>query len=115
MRRLYYLIVLVPMAGHAVASDFHHDFRGGGALPAELTLQGPNAESVVKPEAGGLHITLPTEGKQTKGWGVAARVTLAGNFEITGSYELLSAQTPVGNRFAGVAIGIAPDAQRVKF
>jgi hypothetical protein len=115
MCRLYYLLVLVTLAGRAAAADFHHDFRGGGALPSELTLQGPNAEAAVKQEAGGLHITLPTEGKQAKGWGVSARITLSGDFEITGSYELLSAETPINNRFAGVAIGIAPDAQRVKF
>jgi hypothetical protein len=115
MRRLYYLLVLVLLTGRATASDFHHDFRGGGALPAELALQGPNAEAVVKQEAGGLHITLPTDGKQTKGWGVAVRITLSGDFEITGSYELLSAEPPLNGRTAGVAIGIAPDAKRVKF
>jgi hypothetical protein len=103
----------VLTAGSPPAENYY-DFRGGKPLPPELTRFGPNAEDVVKSEAEGLHVTLPTDGQQTNGWGVALRYTFTGDFEVTGSYELLSVAPPLKGAGAGVALNAmpAPDAKK---
>jgi ribosomal protein S27E len=112
---LVVLATLLP--GQAPAPDFYHDFRGGRPLPPNLSLFGLDAEEVVKPEDGGLRITPPVDGKQTFGWGVSTQFTLSGDFEVTGTYELLSVEPPVKGKGGGVgvALNVLPNADPRKF
>lgn len=101
------LLVLAALCqGQARDGDFHHDFRDGKPLPEKLTLFGVNAEEYVKPEVGGLRITPPPDGKQTFGWGVAGRFTLSGDFEVTGTYELITTDPPTQGGGVGVALNL---------
>lgn len=107
-------IVAAVMCGQP-PMDFQHDFRGGHPLPAVLKRIGPNAEDVVKYEVEGLRIKVPAHGKQTKGWGVTGTFALAGDFEITATYDILNAEPPLTGHGVGVAISVAPSAERMKF
>ena len=109
------LLVLTLVPGQEPATDFAHDFRGGRALPSSLSLMGPDVDEVITREVEGLRIKLPTDGRQTKGWGVRARFTLSGDFEVTGSYELITVDPPTKGNGVGVALNLAPDGQRLKF
>jgi Protein of unknown function (DUF1583) len=107
------LAVLLPT--QPAPPNFYYDFRGGKPLPAELKLFGPDAETVVMPESEGLRITLPTAGRQTRGWGIALRYTFTGDFEVTASYELLTLDRPTKGVGAGVALNALPTQASSKF
>ena len=100
------LVVAALCQGQARDGDFHHDFRDGKPLPEKLTLFGVNAEEYVKPDVGGLRITPPPDGRQTFGWGVAGRFMLSGDFEVTGTYELITTEPPTQGGGIGVALNL---------
>src|SRR5262245_11651807 len=101
------LLVLAALCqGQARDGDFFHDFRDGKPLTEKLTLFGVDAEEYVKPEVGGLRITPPPDGKQTFGWGVAGRFMLSGDFEVTGTYELITTDPPTQGGGVGVALNL---------
>jgi hypothetical protein len=106
---LVLLAVMLPTETHK------YDFRDGQALSPELKLFGPDAESVVVPRAGGLHITPPTSGVQSHGWGVALQYTLSGDIEVTATYELLALEQPTTGVGVGVALNALPTAYSTKF
>lgn len=86
---------------------FYHDFRNGQFRETLLKYVGPNVKSLVKPEAEGLRITLPTESKPTPSVGVACALAVHGDFEITVSYEVLRAGKPQSGYGMGVRLQIA--------
>jgi RNA polymerase sigma factor (sigma-70 family) len=104
-----------PVAGHHLAADVFQDFRGGRRPDSSLSLFGPDADEVIKPEAEGLRITPPTNGRQTTGWGVVGDFSLSGDFEVTATYTLLGMDLPSRGGGAGVALNIAPDRERTKW
>jgi len=109
----FVLASLVP--GQQPATDFEQDFRGGEPVHPSLSLFGAAADEVVKVEPAGLRITLPTNGRQTYGWGVVGNFGLSGDFEVTAGYELLTVDRPVRGSGAGVALNLQPDEQRSKW
>jgi hypothetical protein len=109
------ILFAAAFPAQAPASGFEFDFRGGKPLPSELTLVGPNVGAVARLEAEGLRLTLPTDGQATSGWGVGLRFALAGDFEVTGTFELLSIAPPEGGAGAGVAINALPAPDWKKF
>ena len=76
-------------------------------LHPSLSLFGPNAGDAVKAEVQGLRLTLPTNGRQTYGWGVVANFGMSGDFEVTADYELLAVDRPKRGSGAGVALLIS--------
>lgn len=110
-----FVVLAALCQGQAGGADFHHDFRDGKPLPANLTLFGVNPDEFVKPEVGGLRITPPPDGKQTWGWGVAGRFTLSGDFEVTATYEIITADPPTKGGGVGVALNLEPDVNKKKF
>ncbi len=92
-------------------TDVYCDFRGGRPLPPSFTLQGPDADKAIKREEEGLRITLPATRRSIAPVAVATTSPVAGDFEITGTYELLSADRPPGGNGVGVALNIATDYQ----
>ncbi|MCI0684702.1 MAG: sigma-70 family RNA polymerase sigma factor [Gemmataceae bacterium] len=95
--------------------DFYYDFRGSRPVPAALALFPPDTKASITPEEGGLRITAATKGGQTFGWGVSTRFGLAGDFEFTVTYELITLQPPTRGGGAGVALNLAPDHNRRKW
>jgi Protein of unknown function (DUF1583) len=110
---LLFFTILLP--SQPATGNFYHDFRSGKPLPTELTLFGPNAAQVVKSEEGGLHVTPPPNGQLTGGWGVALKFALTGDFEVTGTYEFLSAAPPLNGAGCGVALNALPVLNGRKF
>jgi Protein of unknown function (DUF1583) len=103
-----------PAGGQA--KEIYQDLRGRRPLLAEFKLHGaPDVEEVAKPEDGGLRITLPPQ--REKHWPIEVEATfpLTGDFEITGTYELLSANRPTNGYGVGVALSIASNPARDKF
>jgi serine/threonine protein kinase len=102
------LFVAAPEAPPGL-HEFYHDFRGGGPLPTELALEGGDADEMAHPEAGGLRVTMPATRRRSGPVGVATTFPVTGDFEITGTYELLSADQPPRGNGVGVALNIATD------
>jgi hypothetical protein len=89
------------------ATEIYQDFRRSRPLLPSLTLEGPDIDAVNKPEEEGLRIALPPTRRRTAPVGVATTAALAGDFEITGTYEILNADRPPGGNGVGVALNIA--------
>jgi serine/threonine protein kinase len=98
----------VPVKPGAYPHEVYHDFRGGQGLPPPMKLIGPDAAAVTRAEAEGLRITLAADRQPAHqprpAVGVAPGFPLRGDFEITGTYELLSADRAAAG--AGVAVGL---------
>jgi hypothetical protein len=89
------------------AREVYQDFRGKPPLLPSLHLFGPDKDQMIHPEAEGLRITLP-DGRQQPQWanvGVGGVQGLTGDFEVTGTYELLSETRPRRQRI-GVALNL---------
>src|SRR6478672_636069 len=101
------LIAAALLAGQSPDPP-QQDFRGSRPPTGWLKLVGPNARQVVTAEDRGLRVQPPPNGPRSKGWGVGTppgKVALAGDFEITGGFELLSADpAPTANPGAGIAL-----------
>jgi Protein of unknown function (DUF1583) len=95
--------------------EFYQDFRGGRALHAALKLVGPDASMVAKREDLGLRITLAPTRAVNQPVEVKTMFTVSGDFEVTGTYELLAADQPTQGYGVGVSLNIATDEERTKF
>jgi hypothetical protein len=109
------LLLAVISMSQQPPREMYQDFRGGRLVSAPLTLFPEKTEEVIKPEKEGLRVTLPKDGNQTWGWGVAADFPLSGDFEITGTYEWLTVEPPTLKSKVGVALQLAPNEQRPKW
>ena len=105
---------LLP-AQAAPPTEFHQDLRHGHALLPPVSLVGPDAALVARPDDRGLRVTLPADRKRLQAVGIVAKFAIAGDFEITGAYELLSADRPERGFGVGVNLMIspAPDLKKV--
>jgi serine/threonine protein kinase len=93
--------------GQVAAQDLYQDFRAGQLPLAPWKLFGQN-NAGARPEESGLRLTLPANRKQPeKIVGILSTVRLTGDFEITGTYQLLSADPPENGPGAGVSVNIA--------
>lgn len=81
--------------GH-LKDRFHCDFRGANFDEARLRLEGNSTKPIPEPE--GLRIKLPAGPRTGKQPGVRSRFVIGGDFEITASYEILSADQPETRR-----------------
>lgn len=93
----------------------YQDFRGTRPLLSDLTLEGPDADTAVKPEEEGLRITLPATRTKAAPVGVVAGLSLSGDFEITGRYQLIFADQPTRGNGVGVALNLASNSGLRKF
>jgi hypothetical protein len=96
--------------------EIYQDFRGGNPLGDDFRLGGAaDANAVAKFEPGGLRITLPAARPQHFPVEVCAKFSLFGDFDITGTYELLAAAQPTKGYGVGVALIVADSDKRDKF
>jgi len=84
--------------------EFYQDFRGGGAVHHALTPFGPNRDQAIRQESRGLLIALPAKRRDARAVGLAPKFRIAGDFEITIDYEILSADEPTSGNGVGVGI-----------
>jgi hypothetical protein len=102
------------LAQQPAAEEVYQDFRNRRPLLPSLILGGPDIDSETKAEDEGLRITLPAT--RAKHWAVEVRTgfSLSGDFEITGTYELLSGERPTKGYGLGVHLNIADNDGRTK-
>ena len=113
---LLFAVTSPGIAGDEQAKDLYQDFRNRRPLLAEFRLAGaPDVDDAAKLEDDGLRITLPPAREKHWPIEVQANFVLTGDFEITGTYELLSAARPTKGYGVGVAINIATNNARDKF
>src|SRR5438477_8629467 len=105
MRRFsHFLLALIGLAVPSAARgqppiNLYQDFRGQNPLQAGFAFVGEEADKFTERESGGYHVNLPANRKARgvlRGVGVATNVPVAGDFEITATYELLSAGPVTG-------------------
>lgn len=75
--------------------DLYEDFRGARTPSPVFRMMNVNAGATVKPEAGGLRITIPAKQERRHRVGIEMRTPVKGNFEIAAGYEILAADQPV--------------------
>jgi hypothetical protein len=85
--------------------EVYHDFRGK-PLPDELALTPLGSEQFVKSEPEGLRITLPKDRKDLGQVTVGTRTGIQGDFEITTTLEILSAESPKDGFGVGASLFI---------
>jgi hypothetical protein len=102
------LVLALVLPGQAAGAEFAHNFRGGAMPPAErMALVGMDPMVEATPEEEGLRIKiLPNRGKD--GVGMQTQFPLTGDFEITASYEILSADKPTKGYGVGFNVSISP-------
>jgi hypothetical protein len=95
------VVTLLPGA----VEEFQHDFRSHILLPPAFQFFGPGVARFARLESCGLHVRLPAKRPEPqKGVGVTPRFAIAGDWEITLSYELFSVAKPLVGNGAGVLI-----------
>lgn len=105
-----------PPAAEATLREFYQDFRKSQALHPSLALEGPDDVGELcrfGPE--GLRITLPAGRPINNPAEVVSSFSISGDFEITGTYELLSATRPAKGYGVGITLNIADTRKRNKF
>jgi predicted RNA-binding Zn-ribbon protein involved in translation (DUF1610 family) len=95
--------------------EFYQDFRGGRSLNSSLKLIGPDIDAVTKQEDLGLRITLPKDRAVHYPVQVMTLFSLVGDFEVTGSFELLYADQPDKGYGVGVSLSLQTNEARDKF
>jgi hypothetical protein len=100
---------VVAFTKRTFAREIYQDFRGKKPLIDELKLVGPDHGELCKPEDEGLRITLPAQRSDKQPVGVRLRGPLSGDFEITATYEALSAMpaSGPGSWQAGIALNLS--------
>jgi len=90
--RIRWIVVLYAVASgpQACAKEFYHQFRGQSPHPA-MKVYGKEADQFVRRELDGIRITLPAEREGRSVVGVSPVFSVAGDFEITFSYEVVEA------------------------
>ena len=112
---LFFFLQAAPPPSQPIANEFYCDFRGRQPLPSNFTLLGPDAGEVIKHEEKGLRISLPAKRRSNSPVGVTTTFAVAGDFEITGTYELLSIDRPPGGNGVAVALNVTTDSDLTKF
>jgi serine/threonine-protein kinase len=91
------------------SKDIYQDFRGSRPLLSELTIDGGDADEVSRPEAEGLRVTMPATRRNPGPVGARVTCPISGDFEITATFEILSADPPRQGNGVGVALNISTD------
>jgi hypothetical protein len=95
--------------------EYYQDFRQKRPLLEAFRLTGPDSAEVTKAEDEGLRITLPGERDHHWAVEVAPNFPLTGDFEMTGTYEILSGARPAKGYGVGVNLVVADNEKRKKF
>lgn len=85
-------------------AQYTRDFRRQGFDDQELRLVGEVGKPMVKPEPGGLRITIPRLRSDLKPVGFLPQFWVRGDFEITLTYEILSRDVPSSGSGIGVSL-----------
>ena len=100
------ILMSATVGGDSLGETLRQNFSGGAVSETLFKRVGPEPKRFMKGDAAGLRITLP--GKEAPPpIGVASRLAVHGDFEITASYRLLKVDKPTNGYGAGVSLWIA--------
>ncbi len=101
-------LLFTPSASQSQTApvETYQDFRGKKPLQPFLKFTGPDINETKTFEDEGLRITLPATGRSNQPVGITFTENLVGDFEVTGTYEMLSADKPGKGGGSGVALNI---------
>jgi len=114
MSSFVFLAVLSAIIPSQADAELYQDFRGKQLPHPPLRLVGPQLDERVRPEAEGLRVTMAGNRSSPAGVGVMIDRPLSGDFEITASYEVLSADQPTQGFGVGVNMTISPSPAQEK-
>lgn len=97
------VVVLLSSVGQ-MKEEFYQDFRGDSAMDPALGPFGPNSAEAMHSEAEGLRVSLSAGRGNGLPVGFVPRFKIAGDFEITVGYEILSSDEPYSGMGAGVKV-----------
>jgi hypothetical protein len=97
------------------AAEIYQDFRNKRPISDAFRLGGFDPESEIKTENEGLRITLPAERGQHFLSEINANIVIAGDFEFTATYEILSAAAPLMGYGVGVNLTVSTAEPSKKF
>jgi len=100
------LLAWAAVAPAETTETFSYDFRTGGTIPPVLNMFG---RRFMKPETGGLRITLPAKRPNLAAVGVSPRFAVSGDFEISVAFEILAVEQPRKGYGSGVNIHLILD------
>lgn len=96
-------------------TEVYQDFRNSAPLHDSLRLTGPQHKEVAKPGADGLRITLPADRPEHYPVTLLTDFEVAGDFELTATYEWISVALPKKGYGAGIALTVQSDGARRQF
>lgn len=97
-------IVLLCLAGPALAEEVKFDFRGGKFDEQLLAYDGPDQAGMLIPEAEGLRVRFTPDRFPPRGMGAVWRFQVKGDFVATGRYEILRVDQPERGGNIGVEL-----------
>src|SRR5262245_4208357 len=99
------LALLASGTGSLRAAEFYFDFRGK-PLPPDLEHYQARPD-IIKEEAAGLRITIPDTWQHAYGGtGVRTKFGLKGDFEVTTTFEIITADLPEKGYGVGVCLRV---------
>jgi hypothetical protein len=103
------VLVLAAMAfGQAPANEFNHSFRDKAMPPPEkMELYGMDANVEITPEPEGLRIHI-LGNRLRDGVGLRTSFPVTGDFEVTATFEILSAEKPTTGYGVGINLALSP-------
>ncbi|WP_406694593.1 DUF1583 domain-containing protein [Singulisphaera sp. Ch08] len=105
------LASLAATEGGPPGAVFEADFRRSQFEPLRWTLVGRNAQRFISPTSRGLRIAFAPKRMPEVPVGIAPTVGIAGDFEITLSYEIVKGSRPSRDPAPGLSLGIIYDSE----
>jgi DNA-directed RNA polymerase subunit RPC12/RpoP len=112
---LFLFLPATTCAQQPIQVEFYQDFRNNKPMLPEFHLFGPDRDDVATFEPAGLRITLPKTRNNNQPLSVGAKFVINGDFEITGTYELLNADAPTDGYGVGISLNIGTTKDRNTF
>jgi hypothetical protein len=91
-----------PSPAQGLADVLAQDFRKGNEPAVGWKIFGP--QEMVKPEVGGLRVTIPAGSQKLEPVGLTPNVAIMGDFEVGIAYQMLSVERPRKGYGSGVNI-----------
>ena len=82
------------LAQQPAGKEYYQDFRGAKPLIDELKTFGADTAAVSQMEDGGMRFTLAAKREWKGPVGVQSHIPLSGDFEVTGTYEIIAIERP---------------------
>jgi hypothetical protein len=105
------MLLCATVLGGDLQDQFTQDLRNPKYPPENVlaVAKGEGAQKVVKREAGGLRVTLSGKPSGFPPLGVAPRFRVSGDFEITGSFEIIKLEKPASGYGVSVSLWVTTD------